>query len=294
MEREKIARVALDGHVKADLDWKEAKEKARSFVEQGFRLFWELNLGLFSDLAMPLKNQAQYLSLGISLEHFRETIWKEFETHSIGVCYYRGSADFSEQIRWDAEQDELFRRWLKEVFPDDEGTFRKNPLWRSLYCRDVAADYLSLLSSQLSDHIPSYLLLDISKVESPLLQAQLVTQDRFDRFHLAIKGCRWPFHGMVWREDIIESPRFEQEAKIGICLPPFNLYNPLYYEGLESAMKSLLEKGTPFRVIPESMLVTEWDGLDEILYVPAGLTQQGKRQLQGFCAAGGAIVSLTF
>jgi len=289
----KAITIALDGRIQADLNWSKSIEAARSSMEQGFRLFWKLDLGLFSHLSMSLSNKAQYLSLGLSLEHFRETIWTEFGDHSIGVCYYRGNADFSDQLRCDAEQEDNFRAWLKEVFPDEKVDYKKSRSLRPIYCRDICADYLALLSTQLSDSIPSYLMLDISQIESPLLQAQLISKERYDHFHLAIKGCQWPFHGMIWKEDRLETASLDAQVSLGICLPSIKLRHPSSYEGLEGAMNKLLEQKIPFRVIPESSLATEWDGLDDLIYVPAGLTVQGKRQLQGFAAAGGTAISTT-
>jgi hypothetical protein len=45
-----------------------------------------------------------------------------------------------------------------------------------------------------------------------------------------------------------------------------------------------------FRVIPESKLNYFWHGLDTILAFTKTVSIQGKRQLLGFCAAGGHVV----
>ncbi len=50
--------------------------------------------------------------------------------------------------------------------------------------------------------------------------------------------------------------------------------------------------GIDYRIIPETYLTTEWHGLDYLIVDPDSLSSQGFRKLQGFCAAGGTIVSL--
>lgn len=306
-------KIRLDGRLKAELDWKGAGEMARRYVEQGLSLFWELDLGLFSQLPMPLSHQTQYLSLGISLDHFRESLWNEFASSSVGVCYYRGSADFFGQFQWDSEHEKNFKSWLMQVFQDVDvfvhetgiSTYsfdaismercKQNSIGKSLlslYCRDVAADSLFLLSTHLSAQIPSYLLLDVSQVSSPLLKAQLTAGDRFDAFHLAVKGTSWKANRLYWGEGVISHRESSQQTTIGVCLPPYQMCRPSHYSGLDKALTKLMEYHIPFRVIPESFLVTEWDGLDELIFVPEGLTAHGKRQLQGFCAAGGTVVTL--
>lgn len=308
-----IAKITLDGRIKTDLNWSHERDVARRCIDKGLLLLWEIDLGLFSHLPLPLTNHGQYLSLGISLDHFRKNIWSEFQEESLGVSYYRGNADFSDQFHWDLEQEESFCTWVQEIFHDvslfvseievpiksfDEITVEKcrhslqGKHLLSLYCRDVAADYLLHLSTHLSAHIPSYLLLDITHIRSPLMQAQLIDQERYNHFHLVVKGCRWPFQGLIWQDDKIISKLPDRSVSVGFCMPSVRLCHPSIYQEMESAIQRLLDKKIPFRVIPESMLVTEWEGLDYILFDPLTLTTQGKRQLQGFCAAGGTVVSL--
>lgn len=305
-----LVTIHLDGRMQADLSWCEAKELARASIAQSRSLFWQIDLGLFSALPLPLTNQTQCRSLGIALNHFHDEIWPEFRSHSIGVGFYCDSADFTDQIPWDLEQEEAFRKWIQAAFQDRETLvsetriviesfeevtkekFKNYESGRALlsrYCSDVTASYLSLLAAHLSADIPVYLLLDVEKITSPLLQAQLTTQERFGYFHLALKGCQWSFPGWTWKGDKLIRPH-ESTASLAICLPSIEVVRHSGYQGIEAMMEKWINEKIPFRVIPESQLVTEWGGLDEIHFVPQSLTTYGKRQLQGFCAAGGRAV----
>lgn len=288
-------KITLDGSIKSDLKWEKERDAASRYIERGLRIFWEMRLGLFSQLEKPIANQSQFLSLCLSLEHFRDSLWKEFRPHTIGLCLYRGSPDFKLEFPWDEEQQSNLQDWLKErdvtLAKENENSLL------SLFCRDVAGEYLDLLADRLPDTLNCFALLDASGIADPVLRAQLTTKERYPRFVLGIKGINqdafsWDSSlvsaGALSREPIIEAPLI----RIGVCLPPITLCHPSAWEGLGDAMIQLEEKGIPFRTIPEMSLTTEWDGLDYLIVSSENLSPQGRRKLQGFCAAWGAVVTI--
>lgn len=312
----------LDGSLKADLNWKEVREQALQYIAQGYSILWQIHLGLFAELNKPLTNQAQYLSLGLSLEQFRDTLWQEFKAHTVGVELYRGNADFSLHFPWDDQQVANLQAWLADHFTSVEKLGEETGLTVTdfnqidptilaksekglqlgrLFCRDVAVEYLALLSSRLPDALARYLVLNANTVSDPLYQVQILHPERFELFGLALKGTSLPLQALGWNQpssygtlaNKIERILPLPEPKIGICLPSMNLFQSIHYQGINEALNFLLTKNIPFRLIPEADLITQWDGLDYILYVPASLDPQGKRKLQGFCAAGGTVVTLT-
>lgn len=315
--------IQLDGQVQSSLDWKNPREEALRCIEKGLKLFWEIDLGLFSNLKLPLFNQTQYLSLSLALEHFRNTLWKEFHEHTIGLSLYRGSLDFSKDLAWNEEQHLNMQGWLFDHFHNveelsqeiqiplktfsevTENTMRKSARGRSLlalYSRNAATDYLGLLLNSLPDALQVFLLLDASEVKSPLECAFLLHRERFDRFQLAIKNCCVPYDGLTWEKGNSVSgflapsslfiPSF-QECRVGICLPSVDTSRLSHLQALEQALQWLIERHINFRLVPEAYLTTDWDGLDVLLVVPEALTSEGKRKLKGFCAAGGVILSLS-
>jgi hypothetical protein len=301
--------LSLDGRLQSDLNWKKVREQARQAVEKGYALMWNMQIGLFTELAQPLASQSQFLSLTLALEHFRDSLWQEFKSQTLGLSLFRGSADFSKGFRWDEDQEQNLKNWLQDISAPHLATLdfiqlnmhgEGQQLVR-LYCRDVAIEYLSLLATRLPDALPAYLYLDVASLSHSFLnEIQLLNPERFDRLHLALKGQRLPWNAWGWNvptahgysgDDLIELPSIPMTT-IGVCIPPMQFYHASHYQGLEEALMALHKKSIPFRLIAECHLTSQWDGLDYLLYCPAGLSTQGKRKLQGFCAAGGTVISI--
>lgn len=314
--------IKIDGRMKADLTWKKARQDALEWSEKGYFICWEMDLGLFHDLAFPIAHQAQYLSLGLSLEHFRDTLWKEFSGCSIGLIVYRGLADFSRSFGWDDIQIKNLREWLHNAFGTekcleietgiagpslekmDPSVLENHEQGRrllSLFCRDVAFEYVGLLTSRLPDSLPRYMLMDVGTSTDDLWQVQLLHPELFEQVNLMIRGSRLPLQAIEWgrhtpfgyfgSEDGKEA-FIEKTPVVGVCLPSIELIRPSYYRGIEKALEFFIFNNILFKIIPEAHLITNWDGLDYLVFVPAGLSSQGKRKLQGFCAAGGTGVAL--
>jgi len=326
-------KILLDGRTTSDLNWNHAKSLALRYSEQGLKLFWEMDLGLFSGLTQPLSDKTQYASLGIAIDHFRDTLWKEFQHETIGICLFRGSADFSLGFPWDDEQIDNLRSWLHHHFKDqqiffsetgieildfykiDEFSLKVNAVGRHilrLFCADAAASYLDLLIINIPDTLQPFLLLDATLLDSPGQCAQLVSKERFDRWHYVIKGSALQPSDLAWegsagvgtsfspygylghkpRDKPLGTPLSEKKVVLGVCLPSESMIQPSQYAGLDEVLKSLILRKIPFRIIPETFLITDWDGLDQIIVLAQGLSFQGKRKLQGFCAAGGVVVTI--
>lgn len=320
-------RICLDATLKSDLIWKQERQAAENYIKQGFRIFWEIQLGIFNfeteigKGSLPIANQSQFLSLSLALEHFRNTFWKEFRQHTVGVCLYRGSADFSAGFVWNEEQQSNLRDWLKDIFKDvnsfavetscpvnsfDEITIQvlsatlEGARLVVMYCRNVIGKYLGQLSDRLPDTLQCYVLLDIQTISDALLQVQLTTNEGFSGINLGIKGPVYNEHVLAWEgapaqlgmitRDLITGSQ-SRKVKIGVCLPPMLNYIPSKCKDLEKTITELNLRKIPFRAIPEASLTTDWDGLDTIIISSQSVSAQGQRKLQGFRAAGGKVVS---
>jgi hypothetical protein len=294
-------KITLDGTLKADLKWEKERAAAMSYIAKGIRIFWEIDLGLFLKLKYPLNNASQFLSLSLSLDHFRDTLWKEFRDHTAGVCLYRGSADFSIGYQWSEEQEANLQGWLKEQGLERKSSKETESRLLSLFCRDAAGEFLEMLAGPLPDALNRFVLLDVSGVEDPLLAAQLVTKERFSHIFVGVKGSQMIGGEISWDglplsagviSRLLEKATIGERASIGVCLPPMNRGIVSANQGLSEGMRKLQQKSLAFRVIPENFLTADWDGLDYLLVASADLTIQGKRKLNGFCAAGGVVVTI--
>lgn len=315
-------RIPINGTMQADLAWDDAKAGAEAYCRQGLRLLWEIDLGLFDRLQRPLGDQAQFQSLVLALEHFRDTLWKRFQEHTAGLCLYRGSAEFSAGYLWDEQQLANMQAWLQDAFgtpsalAEEAGIalagfeavtvelLSSTPQGRdllALFCRDAAAEYLELLARRLPDLIQCAVLLDGTGVDDPLLLAQLTINERYPSLSVAVKQAHtsdWQFAwdgtghelAMIGRQAAC-MPQ-DEAVSIGVCLPQVACRRPSDYCGLREVLADLHRRQKPFRVVAESRLTTEWDGLDYLIVAPQSLSAQGHRKLRGFCAAGGTVVSL--
>lgn len=292
-------KVTIDGTLKSSLDWKEAHRASAHYIGQGLKILWEIDLGILSRLPFPLSNESQYLSLKLSLEHFCDTLWKEFHNDIVGICLYRGNVDFSLTYRWDDEQERNLQEWLKEDFLTSASSFEKfDHHLRQLYCRDAIAEYLDLLAGSLPDAYQVLLLLDASTIDDPVHLANLLSKEAFPRFHLAVKGGVLPIQEMGWEEEgsplgyigrqNVRHPILST-SNLAICLSTRAMFHPTLYEALRPAFE---EMPKPFRRIAETHLTTEWGGLDYLVVLPESLSSQGERKLMGFCAAGGTVINL--
>lgn len=127
---------------------------------------------------------------------------------------------------------------------------------------ELLASYLDLLIARLHEDVPAY----IDYQETDLRKVALAVANP------AFNHVRY----------LINSTPYKQASKVAILLPD---------EGATDALAGLLP-GEDVRFISESRLVTEWDGVDYLLVDPAMVTHRCRRSLNGFCAAGGVVVSL--
>ena len=305
--------IELDGRVKSNLDWEESLAYAETLVEKGYKILWFLNLGLFSELSFNLYTHTQLQTLSLSIEHFIDKVWKKYHLNSLGLCLYKGEMDFSSSFKWDELQLANFQSWLKEGFETPDlieksvvsfeafSQYNVSIELLQLYACDVAIDFLDMLIQPICEEIECFAMVDCSKISNCLLQARLLSSERCDRLHFIVKNSSVPPQGLAWDGEITpygycgagnESTFKEEKPSIGICIPEVSMINSKFYIGLESAIAFLIEKKKDFRVVSEANLTVEWDGLDILIVNRSGLSPYGFRKLQGFCAAGGLVVSV--
>ncbi len=235
-----MLRRSLDGRLSSPLDWQ--------VVEGTEPTLYDVDLGLFDGLPQPLEDQGQFKSIALVLKHFGEAVFSK--GGCIGVCLYSGAADYPS---------------LRQV---SEAMDR----------RDVAIDYIDLLTTHLPVDCPAYIELDVTGIEDPVKRLLLLAKDAYQHVRVLARGL--PPHIVLAREG-------DRPSK-GILLP--GKENRLPMEGLERALKHLDEEQQPYRVISEPQLIYEWDGLDELIVCPELVTPLGWRQIDGFKAAGGVVL----
>jgi hypothetical protein len=142
------------------------------------------------------------------------------------------------------------------------------------------------------------LFLDVSEIIDLSTYFLWIHPTNFGSLHLFLKGPfiqAYPFSSPIfaWGNGIsplgfcslqMENLLPQTRIKHAICLPE-------YFESsnLEKAMQ--IWKEIPFRIIYESHLTHEWDGIDYLMIFPESITEKGWRKIRGFIAAGGEVIN---
>lgn len=247
MNLNKVAILSLDAHPSSPLQWGEIKPQVLKEIASGKTLLWHLDFGLFNRLPKPLDNKEQFLTLNLAIDHFKESVWKEYHRFSKGVLLYKGSSDFSKEIQ--------------EPFT-------------GLQARNVAANYLNQLAAGIPDEIQPYILFD-KPAEDPLLH--LLAGDP------ELYGRALPLYST--EEGYVSS----EERSLAVLMPPIDEMR----EDVLRPFQIICERlSKPYKKIPEQRLISCWHGLDTLIYSEAALSSHGRRQLNGFIAAGGEAIEL--
>lgn len=296
--------IKLDASLKSDLSWKSIPEEAEKRISQGLRIFWELDLGILGGLRKPLHHRSQFLSFSLAVEQFKEKIWNRFESSTAGISLYRGTADFSAGYLWDQEEERNFSEWLESHSCPNRLALPGNPHGKEitqLYCRDTLAEYLDLIAGKLPYGLPAYILLDTTGFADPIHLGNLLSKAHFPHLIAAIKGNLLPCKEFSWEDRVYQNGFFgrtlpeavdAQIPSIGVCFPSPAFFHPAEYGQLRGEVERLSLHRRSYRFIPEELLTSQWDGLDDLLVCPALVSSQADRVLRGFCAAGGTVVEI--
>jgi hypothetical protein len=289
-------KIKLEGGPKSDLDWGIAKDTAQKWVDQGLKIFWELDLGLGGGLSYPLSHVSQFLTLKLAIEHFCVEIWETFHKSTVGIALYRGEIDFAPTFQWNEEQLRLFENWKKENISIQNV---KEDLLARLYCRDAIEEYIELLGGHLPENLPVYLLLNISTINSFPEIAYLLKGSRFFDLQRAVRGENLPSKEFAWEKGRSyigfigrDLSNWEKIAApiCGVCIS--TIYSDLSALRLQEIFYALNQHHVNYRMVSEELLSRQWEGLDYLVVSSEIVTSQGYRQLKGFCAAGGTVLRL--
>ncbi len=312
--------VFLNGAPDSDLHWEKQKVFAFEKKQEGYRFLWDLHLGLFQELPLPLSSTAQYKSLRLAIEHFFEHFGKDFAEHTIGVSFYKGPIDMIEKWNFDADQLMNLKDWLIDHFKEEASfvnatglpchrlsqidplILKKSEVGRNIlrfYCFGVAIDYFDLLAASFPGEAEPYVLFDTHGISSPTHLFQLLHAEDTDFLRIALKGSAekyGPYPG--WNDQrtsagyigsVFKPYRVPTEETVrGVVIPEALLWKPEQLRPYDELIERLQRIG-PVRPVSEKKMTTEWGGLEDLFVL--SIQETGKRKLEGFIAAGGRVIS---
>lgn len=248
--------IALPCRMTDDLDWK----PILAALDPAEKLIWEFDLGLNAPY-FPIDDELQFSSLKLALARFAKDVWPLYSERTSHGILYRGSADFASFFQWSGGQEENWLVWKKMRPEASEAHMRR------LFCADAFAHYFQMLAHALPDELPLTLHFDTKGCGTAAEKRQLLSRERFEHFDVAVEAAT--------------------DAPLAVCMPEEELCSGAVLAKLDLLFESLRE---PYRVIEEAFLTESWDGVDRLYVLSEATTQQGKRKLMGFCAAGGVVV----
>ncbi|HEY2810351.1 MAG TPA: hypothetical protein VGJ00_03055 [Rhabdochlamydiaceae bacterium] len=271
-----IAAIGLCGSLKEDLEWSCERVLAQSAVESGKDILWEIDF-CFSSSGLKPRDSATFFAHVRALEECVRLI-STFSAQTFGLCLFCGDVHFSslfEGYGW----EETLRDRLEELaaVSKEAAELLPRPIeewgrYVRLFYADLLAEYLHRLVSFLPDGLIPFAFFDARGGESAAFLTQLFSPVRFQHLCLSLATDAPP---------------------LAICFPSDAYCTQEILSTLDLCMQTLTAEHIPFRIIFEDKLTEEWDGLDKLIAISEGLSPQGKRKLQGFCAAGGEIAYAT-
>lgn len=217
---------------------------------------FEFDLGLHLP-HFPIEDQLHFSTLAASLKHFTDTVWPVHPVET--VTLYRGSADFSKYFVWSEGLEANFQDFKKSMQISDEAHLKR------LFCANVFVYYFQMLAHRLPDAVSIKLILENGECGTKAQKHQLLSPDRFEHFFI--------------------DAQVDASSNIGICFPP----DEITTDSVIHQIDALIERLPSSRIVYETMLTEQWDGLDELYVIPGFVTEVGERKLLGFEAAGGVI-----
>gem|GEM_PF-2595649 len=244
--------ILIDARPESDLNWKGVESEIEIALEMNQKLQIEFDFGFSHP---RLRDSAIFFSRDLAVTRFQESIYNSYKAEIEKIILYRGKP-----LKL-ADFD--FPLWKEDFFV---GLPQTDQMER-LYSMELFMQYLHRLNAPLIDEIPLVVQFDLSEVGRSSYQKELLSQ---------------PFFSYI-TPDIDK----QLDATLGIVLPEMGKVD---YDLLDTALKEL--EGAAYRVLPESLIVENWHGLDHLLVFSKSLTDEGKRMLKGFEAAEGRVIGV--
>ncbi|GAB4185037.1 MAG: hypothetical protein Tsb0015_01650 [Simkaniaceae bacterium] len=297
--------VRLDASCKSPLNWQKQIDEAKRIQEQNGWILWDFYFGLDMPV-FSFENTLFFQNISIAVSHFLKENWNHFKKATFGINLFKGDLDFSNYLQWHEGENELFCQWLKEKYPQEFSTEKKmnpeelSPQILRIYSIERLSDYLHRIGALFPEEAVLFSTFNAFSVQSPAMQAQILSKERFPHLYLCASHVKIPLFGLNWHAGLMQGGYLGNqyaeglkslETTLAVCLPIDSKCSQAAYEQLDGIFSDMQKNNIPYRVIPEFLLTEQWENLDQLVVCSAFLSEQGMRKMQGFEAAGGRIIS---
>lgn len=312
--------ISLDCSVRSQLRWEQALERANACRARGVLILWQLNTGIFQN-GFCAPDEGTLNSVLRGLEHFTRQIWPPFANNTL-CCALQGGrvppvaqwswlelSDFMRSCPEDAEMQLALRSLEKSAGHKRDLASALQSL-DALNLSECATDYQfdlmyctwRALASVLPESAPAGILLDLLDL-TPAHQLYLTTGERAeDLLPIArtqvsqITSLDWNRlgpQGSLWFETEPQELATSDGGAISLALGlPCKKSDQLRWQALAKASQILEKLRLAYRIVPVSSLREHWQELDFVIATFETEGSLGRRQLEGFCAAGGTVLNV--
>ena len=282
--------ITLDCSNKSILEFNDSIKQAELAIGQNKYVIWDVHLGLENQNFL-IRDDLYLKSILHSLSCFIDSVYTPFKDSSIGIILYSGEIPDYKSERLEFEN--LFDSSLSK----NKNGFGKTYL-KQIYNCDLLAYYLRLIAPNIPDEISMVIRLDVTNIESQSCLINLLSQERFEYFLLALRGSKTLIPAIMWEHgkgnlgqiDCEHYYHQKEASKVGVCFPSSDNATQAEFDQFDKIFQELSTMKIDFRVLEETLATEQWDGLDYIIVRKNSLSLHGIRMLQGFCAASGTTV----
>lgn len=256
--------ICLDCSPSSLLRWKKSVTLASNAIEAGCLIVWHLKTG-FEDLPDGIDRGAIEIVLR-AIEHFGDAVWPQFSEKSLCIVMHIEN--------------------------------RLNHSGRDKI--ELLANLGRSLSAALPLDCSAGLLLNAMEL-SNRDQLQFFQLERFAHLHLFLKTDLVELAALNWNRPAptggfwsITPPKCAkitsaQSIALAFLQPGID-EEISSYQTLESAIDKLTLRDRRYRLIAPTHFNENWQNLDEVVVVQKEVSKRDRRQLEGFCAAGGRVI----
>lgn len=272
--------ITLPCDMNSDLDWSRQIELGTLAKELDLQILWYLDFKL-EGLKFSYDHKMQFESLKLGVQTFTSNIYSLFKQNTLGVLFFKGT--FSE---------------IAQCFKSEQ-TSQQGSL---LQAADIFVDFIGLFLSSLSDEVIPFIKISTNKSEDKAFIYRLLSKQRFEYFTL-ITDEKDFYSSSISTQNTEGSLGYfgssyqkqtDKLPNLGLLFPSDELFENTYEKINEvfESLKNTNEKNLLPRLIYETHLIEEIDGIDQLIVFEKGLSDRGRRQVQGFCAAGGEVLTV--
>jgi hypothetical protein len=299
-------KIPVDLSSEISLDFSLPEQAARKITSQGGFVIWDLYIDLPSKLSQ-MRFEGLFNLHFHSLQVFSEKLYELFKESTVACSLYQGSIEVERIFPWTEGDMIEFQEWLEDYYQTPQSLFetKENALGdiktfadldchnlditpfsrhlRNVYTMNLFMSYMHRLAAALKEELIVCVSLDTLSNRHLGFLTQLLSKERFSHIHLLLDQARGSVDG------VLNHP-YAQDVKIGVCFPNDPQCKLSFLNVFKNLLTTLQERKIDYKIIPEFLMTSSWDGLDYMIFCKHALSPQGKRMLQGFVAAGGACV----